>query len=58
MLVEPDKCTQTPVLSGDECLYSAQSQAEFRYFFQHTIANKLKEQDPEAIAAIAALVEN
>jgi hypothetical protein len=57
MLVDADKCHKTPVLPGDECLYSAQEHADFRYFFQHTIANKLKEQDPEAMAAVAALVE-
>lgn len=58
MLVDSSKAHTTPVLLGDECLYSAQDNTEFRYFFQHTIANKLKEQDPEALAAIAALVEN
>ncbi len=57
MLVDAEKCHNTPVLPGDDCLYSAQEYPDFRYFFQHTIANKLKEQDPEALAAIAALVE-
>lgn len=57
MVVDPDKCTQTPVLPGDECLYSANQQSGFRYFFQHHIANKIKAQDPEALAAIAMLVE-
>jgi hypothetical protein len=28
---------------------------DFRYFFQHGIANRLKEHDPEALAAIAML---
>lgn len=56
MLVDGQKCHKTPVLPGDECLYSAQEHPDFCYFFQHTIANKLKEQDPEALAAIAALV--
>jgi hypothetical protein len=57
MLVDGAKCHDTPVLPGDDCLYSAQEHTDFRYFFQHTIANKLKGQDPEALAAIAALVE-
>jgi hypothetical protein len=57
MLIDVEKCSHTPVLPGDECLYSAQEDPNFRYFFQHTIANKLKKQDPEALAAIAALVE-
>jgi hypothetical protein len=58
MLVDAEQCKGTPVLPGDECLYSAQEHEDFRYFFQHTIANKLKQQDPDALAAIAALVIN
>ncbi len=58
MLVDEDKVKSTPVLPGDPCLYSAQDQAEFKYFFQHRIANKIKEQDPEALAAISMLIEN
>ncbi|MBA57288.1 MAG: hypothetical protein CMK89_22805 [Pseudomonadales bacterium] len=58
MLVDEDKVKSTPVLPGDPCLYSAQEQAEFKYFFQHRIANKIKEQDPEALAAISMLIEN
>lgn len=57
MVVDEKKCTQTPVLPGDECLYSATAKPEFRYYFQHHIANKIKAQDPEALAAIAMLVE-
>jgi len=58
MLVDEDKVKSTPVLPGDSCLYSAQDHPEFRYFFQHRIANKIKEQDPEALAAISMLIEN
>lgn len=57
MLVDPDKVKSTPVLPGDECLYPAQSKPNFRYFFQHQIANKIKAEDPEALAAISMLVE-
>lgn len=57
MLVDPDKVKNTPVLPGDECLYPAQSKTNFRYFFQHQIANKIKAEDPEALAAISMLVE-
>lgn len=56
MLVDADKCEDTPVLPGAECLFSAQQHPGFHYFFQHTIANKLKQHDPDALAAIAALV--
>lgn len=58
MLVDEEKVKSTPVLPGDPCLYSAQDQSEFKYFFQHKIANKIKEQDPEALAAISMLIEN
>ncbi len=57
MLVD-ELCVQsTPVLPGDPCLFSAQNHSEFRYFFQHRIANKIKEQDPDALAAISLLIE-
>ena|SRR3990167_1875725 len=58
MLVDEDKVKSTPVLPGDPCLYPAQEKKEFKYFFQHRIANKIKEQDPEALAAISMLIEN
>ncbi len=57
MLADPKKIECTPVLPGDSCLYPAQSRDEFRYFFQHQIANKIKAEDPETMAAISALVE-
>ncbi|MCK9505735.1 MAG: hypothetical protein M0Q95_16355 [Porticoccaceae bacterium] len=58
MLVDDDKIVDTPVLPGDNCLFPANSNEAFRYFFQHHIANKIKAQDPEAIAAISSLVES
>lgn len=57
MLPDPAKVESTPILPGDNCLYPVQQRDEFRYFFQHQIANKLKSEDPEALAAIASLVE-
>ncbi|WP_323843837.1 hypothetical protein [Microbulbifer magnicolonia] len=56
MLIDHDIVETTPVLPGDLCLYPAQEAKGFRYFFQHHIANKIKSEDPEALAAIAALV--
>jgi hypothetical protein len=56
MLIDHDSVVTTPVLPGDLCLYPAQEARDFRYFFQHHIANKIKSEDPEALAAIAALV--
>jgi len=58
MLVDDSAVESTPVLPGDACLFSAQDQSEFKYFFQHRIANKIKAQDPEALAAISLLIES
>ena len=57
MLIDDNKVVSTPVLPGDDCLFAADQDKDFRYFFQHHIANKLKSQDPEALAAIAMLVD-
>lgn len=57
MLIDEEKVTTTPVLPGDDCLYPAYKSTSFQYFFQHNIANKLKKKDPEAIAAIAMLLD-
>ena len=57
MLIDPEKVQSTPVLPGDDCLYPAQAKENFRYFFQHHIANKIKAEDPEALAAMCLLVE-
>ncbi len=56
MLTDTDKVVNTPVLPGDDCLYPAQGNEDFHYFFQHQIANKIKSEDPEALAAISLLV--
>lgn len=55
MVADEKAITQTPILPGDNCLCAAQERQDFCYFFQHGIANKLKEHDPEALAAIAVL---
>ncbi len=57
MLIDDNRVTSTPVLPGDRCLFPAQTHPDFKYFFQHRIANKIKEEDPEAMAAIAMLRE-
>lgn len=55
MIAREDEVTRTPVLPGDNCLMPVSEYSHFRYFFQHGIANKLKEHDPEAMAAISIL---
>ena len=58
MVADDNLVKSTPILPGDECLYPAQSVDEFRYYFQHQIANRIKAKDPEALAAISLLVED
>ena len=58
MLIDDEKVINTPVLPGDNCLYVANKDDDFKYFFQHHIANQLKSQSPEAMAAIALLEES
>lgn len=58
MLADYDKVEATPILPGDDCLYTANSNPKFKYFFQHHIANKIKSKDPEALAAISLLVDD
>lgn len=57
MLIDPEKIESTPVLPGDESLYAAETNPQFRYFFQHHIANQIKNEDPDAMAAIALLID-
>ncbi|MBQ0754375.1 MAG: hypothetical protein KBT87_06600 [Gammaproteobacteria bacterium] len=58
MYADEEEVTNTPVLAGDPCLKAAQQQKDFRYFFQHNIANRIKERDPEALAALSLLSED
>ena len=58
MLADQNKVDSTPILPGDSCLYQAQKNPKFKYFFQHHIANKIKARDPEAIAALSLLVDD
>ena len=55
MVIEEGEVTSTPVLPGDPCLHAAQEQTTSRYFFQHQVANRIKERDPETLAAISVL---
>ena len=57
MLIDDSKMVSTPVLPGDDCLFESEGCDDFHYFFQHHIANKIKAQDPDALAAISILSE-
>ena len=58
MLIDDSKMFNTPVLPGDDCLFQTDNCEDFRYYFQHHIANKIKSKDPEALAAISMLGES
>ena len=55
LVADDEGVTRTPILPGDPCLQPVQARADFRYFFQHGIANRIKERDPEALAALSLL---
>jgi len=57
MVAVEEYVTDTPVLPGDPCLCPVQDNPGFRLFFQHRAANQIKAQDPEAMAAVALLIE-
>ncbi|MCW7551532.1 hypothetical protein NX722_02505 [Endozoicomonas gorgoniicola] len=57
MVANEEEVDTTPILAGDECLYPAQDHENFRYFFHHIIANKIKKGDPDAISAFTKLVD-
>jgi hypothetical protein len=57
MLINPKKVQQTPVLVGDNALYSVNKHTDFKYYLQYAIANKIKTQDPEVLRAMSALIK-
>ena len=57
MLIDQERITTTPVLPGDPCLRAAEEDPTFHYFFQHDISNQIKSREPEAMAAVAMLLQ-
>jgi hypothetical protein len=55
MLADHDAIEKFPVLPGDNCLYSAHSDKNFKCFFQRDIAEQIREQNPETLQAIEKL---
>jgi hypothetical protein len=55
---EHQEADPSPVLNGDKSLVAAEYHSDFKYFFQHRMANKIKNHDPEALAAISLLIES
>ncbi|GAB2785039.1 hypothetical protein GCM10027040_08960 [Halomonas shantousis] len=56
LLVDESKIEHTPVLAGDACLYSGHSRHNVVYFFQRTVANLIKQEDPDTLEALALMV--
>lgn len=56
MVARMEHATETPVLAGDPCLYCAQREESFRYFFQYHIANQIKAGGEIATRAIQRLI--
>ena len=56
LLADENKAAMTPILLGDECLYSAHARHQTVYFFQRHIANRILEEDPATLDALAMMV--
>ncbi|PMR75382.1 hypothetical protein [Billgrantia endophytica] len=56
LLVDETLIDSTPVLPGDPCLYPGHSRHRMVYFFQRSIANRIREQDPATLEALALMV--
>ncbi|MDR5906756.1 hypothetical protein [Franzmannia qiaohouensis] len=56
LLVDENKVESTPVLPGDACLYPGHSRHRMVYFFQRVIANRIKDEDPTTLEALALMV--
>ncbi|GGY10789.1 hypothetical protein GCM10007160_42380 [Litchfieldella qijiaojingensis] len=56
LLVDEKRIESTPVLAGDACLYPGHSRHQVVYFFQRVIANRIKEEDPATLEALALMV--
>ncbi len=56
LLADENKAAMTPILLGDTCLYSAHARHQTVYFFQRHIANRILEEDPATLDALAMMV--
>lgn len=56
MLADEENIDKTPVLPGDDCLYSAASDESFRCYFQRDIAEQIRCRNPETMEAIEKLL--
>lgn len=58
MITGDEPIDNTPILPGDPVLKPAQQHPDFHYFFHYHLANKLKQGDAEAMAALAYMLYN
>lgn len=56
LLVDETQVKTTPILAGDSCLYPGHSRHQVVYFFQRAIANRIKQEDPATLEALACMV--
>ncbi|XKH59217.1 hypothetical protein LG290_10995 [Halomonas sediminis] len=56
LLADDAQITMSPVLLGDACLYCGRSRHQMLYFFQRHIANRIMEEDPDTLDALALMV--
>ncbi len=54
-IADEGKPYKYPILSGDDCLYTATDNPDFRCFFQREIAEQIRNRDPETMDAIERL---
>ena len=56
MVSDEDASNLLPVIPGDDCLYTAASNPNFRCFFQRDIVEQIRTHNPETLAAIEQLL--
>ncbi|SHE85864.1 hypothetical protein SAMN02745148_01243 [Modicisalibacter ilicicola DSM 19980] len=56
LLVDETRVHSTPVLAGDACLYPGHSRHRVVYFFQRSIANRIRQEDPATLEALACMM--
>ncbi|MDN3526271.1 hypothetical protein QWY79_13450 [Halomonas sabkhae] len=56
LLADETQIESTPILPGDPCLYTGHSRHRMVYFFQRQIANRIRQEDPATLEALALMV--
>ncbi|WP_447895624.1 hypothetical protein [Vreelandella sp. GE22] len=56
LLADEEQAQMTPIILGDKCLYDAHTRHQTVYFFQRHIANRILEEDPATLEALAMMV--